>query len=237
MAAMEQSKATGLRARVRAEMVEEIKQTARRHLAAEGAPNLSLRAVAREVGLVSSAIYRYYPSRDELLTALILDAYNALGEAVEQADAAVERADIPGRFDAACHAVRTWALANPHEYALTYGSPVPGYAAPMDTVEPANRPVVVLMRIVADGVAAGVIRRPVADWLPLTVHTEVERIANLMMPGIPVTILARGMVAWTELFGAVSFEVFGRLRNVFEDTEAWFGHQVLTMARLVGVRP
>jgi AcrR family transcriptional regulator len=218
-------------------MVEEIKQTARRHLAAEGAPNLSLRAVAREVGLVSSAIYRYYPSRDDLLTALILDAYNALGDAVEQADAGVERSDIPGRFDAACQAVRTWALANPHEYALTYGSPVPGYAAPMDTVGPANRPVVVLMRIVSDGVSAGVIRRPVADWLPLSVHTEVERIGIAMMPGIPVTILARGMVAWTELFGAVSFEVFGRLRNVFEDTEAWFGHQVLTMARLVGVRP
>ena len=80
-------RAASLRARVRAEMTEEIKATARRQLAAEGAPNLSLRAVARDVGLVSSAVYRYFASRDELLTALIIDAYNALGDAVEAAEA------------------------------------------------------------------------------------------------------------------------------------------------------
>ena len=83
----EQGQRTSVRARVRAEMTEEIKATARRHLAEQGAPNLSLRAVAREVGLVSSAVYRYFASRDELLTALILDAYNSLGEAAERAEA------------------------------------------------------------------------------------------------------------------------------------------------------
>ena len=84
--------------------------------------------------MVSSAIYRYFPSRDDLLTALIIDAYDALGDAVEAADAAVDRADLRGRWLAVCRAARAWALAHPAEYALIYGSPVPGYAAPDDTV-------------------------------------------------------------------------------------------------------
>src|SRR5215203_3165343 len=133
--------APGIRARVRAEMIDEIKAVATRHLHNDGA-NLSLRAVARDMGMVSSAVYRYFPSRDELLTALILDAYDALGEAVEVAEAAVDRADLRGRWLAACHGARDWALARPAEYALIYGSPVPGYAAPDDTVGPALRPTV-----------------------------------------------------------------------------------------------
>ncbi|MEU4590990.1 TetR/AcrR family transcriptional regulator, partial [Micromonospora aurantiaca (nom. illeg.)] len=88
--------APSLRARVRAGMIEEIKTVARRHLDTDGA-NLSLRAVARDLGMVSSAIYRYFPSRDDLLTALILEAYDALGDAVEAADAAADQADLRGR--------------------------------------------------------------------------------------------------------------------------------------------
>src|SRR5688500_17749340 len=138
--------ASSVRARVRAEKIAEIKQAARRHLATDGA-NLSLRAVARDMGMVSSALYRYFPSRDELLTALILDAYNALGEVAETADAGVARDDLRGRWLAVGRGVRAWALAHLAEYALIYGTPVPGYAAPSDTVGPATRPAVVLMGI------------------------------------------------------------------------------------------
>src|SRR5688572_33118913 len=102
--------AGSLRARVRAEMIDEIKATARRHLAADGA-NLSLRAVARDLGVVSSAIYRYFPSRDDLLTALILEAYDGLGAAVEAAEAAVaDRADLRARWFAVGRSARAWAL-------------------------------------------------------------------------------------------------------------------------------
>src|SRR5215472_7081460 len=85
------------RERARAELTREIKQEARRQLAAHGAQGLSLRAVARELGMVSSALYRYFPSRDELLTALIIDAYDALGEAAEAASAGRPAADLPER--------------------------------------------------------------------------------------------------------------------------------------------
>src|SRR6185437_16774203 len=119
------------RERARAQLTREIKEEARRQLAAGGAQQLSLRAVARELGMVSSALYRYFPSRDELLTALIIDAYDALAAAAEAASA--EPPDARGRWRAACGAVRNWARAHPHEYALIYGSPVPGYQAPQAT--------------------------------------------------------------------------------------------------------
>ena len=103
------------RARARAELTAEIKAIARRHLAEQGAAGLSLRAVARELGMVSSAIYRYFPSRDHLLTALIIDAYDALGEAAEQAESAAPADDLMARWLALASGARAWALANPHE--------------------------------------------------------------------------------------------------------------------------
>src|SRR5260370_18857302 len=114
---MEKRTAASIRARVRAEMIDEIKETARRQLATGGA-NLSLRAIARELGVVSSALYRYFASRDELLTALIIDAYNAIGEAGERADAAVtDRLDLTSRWLAVADAWRDGCLAHPAAYA------------------------------------------------------------------------------------------------------------------------
>src|ERR1700692_2171265 len=111
------------RERARAELTREIKEAARRQLAAVGADGLSLRAVSRELGMASSALYRYFPSRDDLLTALIIDAYNALGEASANALAGAGPGAGRAHGVPACHAIRAWALANPHEYALIYGSP------------------------------------------------------------------------------------------------------------------
>jgi AcrR family transcriptional regulator len=218
-------------------MTDEIKRAARRQVAAEGAANLSLRAVAREMGLVSSGIYRYFRSRDDLLTALILDAYTALGDAMENAERAMDRADLLGRFNAACRAVLHWSRANPHEYGLTFGSPVPGYVAPEATVGPASRIPNVLLGIIVDGVGAGVIRPAPGDWLAPPLRGEMTRIAAATRADVPPTVLARAMFVWAALFGAVTFEVFGRLDTIVEDRDAWFDHEVLIMARLVGLRP
>src|ERR1700733_15097276 len=145
------------RERARAELPREIKEGARRQLAAAGADGISLRAVARGLGMASSALYRYFPSRDDLLTALIIDAYNAVGEAAEQAIADQKPDETWGRdrWLAACHAVRGWALAHPHEYALIYGSPVPGYRAPEATIGPAARVPLAFADVVAVATAAG----------------------------------------------------------------------------------
>jgi AcrR family transcriptional regulator len=222
-ARLEHMTAASIRARVRAEMTEEIKAAARRHLATDGA-NLSLRAVARELGMVSSAIYRYFPSRDDLLTALIIDAYDALGAAAERAEAAVDRADLLGRWLAICRAVRSWALANPHEYALIYGSPVPGYRAPEDTVPPAARIPLLLGALLRDGAASGELTA--GEPVPEPLRGELAAAAEQVAPGVPPQLLAYGMRAWTQLFGAVSFELFGQYNNVIGDRDTFFEYQM-----------
>ncbi|TDC83011.1 TetR/AcrR family transcriptional regulator [Micromonospora sp. KC606] len=225
--------APSIRARVRAEMIDEIKAVARRHLATDGA-NLSLRAVARDMGMVSSAIYRYFPSRDDLLTVLILEAYEALGDAVETADATADRHDLRGRWHAVCRAARDWALAHSAEYTLLYGSPVPGYAAPDDTVLPAQRPPLTLVGILRDGLADGHLAAP-DDELPEQVRDDLAEIAAALSPGLPEPLLARGMASWTHLFGLISFELFGRLDRAIPHRDAYFDHQTGLMADLVGL--
>jgi AcrR family transcriptional regulator len=221
---MDHMKAPSIRARVRAEMIEEIKTIARQHLASEGA-NLSLRAVARDLGLVSSAIYRYFPSRDDLLTALIVDAYNALGDTIERADATQNRADLKGRWLAVTHAIRDWALARPHEYALIYGSPVPGYNAPQDTVGPATRSTFALGRILTDGVELGLLPAT-GEPLAQPVHEELQALREAAFPAVPESLLARGMAGWILTFGAVSFELFGQFQTILHDRRAFFDLQV-----------
>lgn len=225
------------RERARAELTREITAAARRQLAEVGASALSLRAVARELGMVSSAVYRYFPSRDDLLTVLIIDAYDAVGAAAEAADAACRRSDFEGRWMAACRAVRTWARENPHEYALVYGSPVPGYRAPEDTIGPASRITSVLLAILRDAAAAGVMPADDGVALPRRVRAELSSIRRSLVPDVPEKALARGIMAWTQLFGAISFELFGHLHNVIDDHDAWFEHEMARMAaflRLTG---
>jgi AcrR family transcriptional regulator len=222
------------RARARAETTEHIKQIAREHLAADG-PNLSLRAVARDLGVVSSAVYRYFASRDELLTALILDGYVSMAEAIEQAESAAPRRDLVGRWMAIGRAARAWSIAHQHEYALLYGSPVPGYAAPQDTIGPATRPVILALAVVRDGVERGVIEPP-ADRLPRAVRADVERMATFPgFEGVPATLMARALTSWTLLFGSISFELFGRLTNGVTDYDAYFEHQLRVMTRHLGL--
>jgi AcrR family transcriptional regulator len=236
--------ATGARARVRAELTREITEVARRHLAAAGAAALSLRAVARELGMASSAVYRYFPSRDDLLTTLIVDAYDGLGAAAEQAEAAARTSTGDGaaglrtRWRAACRAARTWALAHPHEYALLYGSPVPGYAAPGSTIGPAARVGELLCRIVGDGIAAGLVD-PAVDPNGADAALVPGLAARVGLPaGDPGSSLAsRAILAWTSLFGLISFELFGHTQNVVADHERHFDDAVDRLATQLGLPP
>ena len=227
--------ATGARARVRAELTEEILAAARRQLAAEGSAALSLRAVAREVGMVSSAVYRYFPSRDSLLTALIIDAYDGLGAAVERAAAKVPAADLTGRWLAICDRVRRWALANPHEYALIYGSPVPGYRAPETTIGPATRVALVLIQLLldaqaADALAAGPPVAPTSKQL----RADLDRLAEAFAD-VPERVVIRALVAWSAIFGVVSFELFGQFHNVIDANADFFATAALELAGFVGL--
>ncbi|MDQ1012367.1 AcrR family transcriptional regulator [Streptomyces sp. V4I23] len=300
----------GARERARSEITAAIKEEARRQLAAEGAAKLSLRAVARELGMVSSALYRYFPSRDDLLTALIVDAYDAVGAAAEAAAAvrgpapaapaghapavagrpdgpgpdaatpaghaptAAARTDAPGpeataaagvlsdgdgvaagaaggnagvrdrttvapgrefaRWGDVCRGVRDWALAHPHEYALIYGSPVPGYTAPQDTIAPASRVGAVFISIVREAHRTeGLAVPPLGGG----VRTEAERVAAAFAPDLPPSVVAALIAAWAQLFGLISFELFGQFERVVEDRDAFFAHAAARLAAEVGLRP
>jgi AcrR family transcriptional regulator len=221
------------RDRARAELTQEIKDAARRQLATEGAERLSLRAVSRELGMVSSALYRYFPSRDELLTALTIDAYNALGAAAETA--AKQAKDPRAAWLAVCLAVRSWAIKNPQEYALIYGSPVAGYQAPESTIEPAGRVAIALLRILGEAQASGVLVPP--DDTPEPSGLMVEQLGVLaeFAPEVPLKVLARAMIALTQLYGMVSFELFGQLVGTMDPADEFFADATSQLASFIGI--
>lgn len=105
---------------------------ARDQIATVGGAGLSMRAIARAVGLVSSAVYRYFPTRDALLTALIIESYDHLGDHL---------AALPADWRARATGLRDWARVHPQEFHLIYGTPIPDYRAPQDTIPAAARAV------------------------------------------------------------------------------------------------
>src|SRR4051794_14860596 len=123
---------------------------------------ISLRAVARELGMVSSAVYRYFPSRDDLLTELIIDAYADLAAVVDTADQQLPRSRYAHRWMRRCGAMRQWALGQPHRFHLLYGSPLPDYRAPTETVSPAVGVIAAFLAPLADAAVAGVLSPPPA---------------------------------------------------------------------------
>src|SRR5258706_5927959 len=115
---------------------EAIKETAWKQIAEFGAPTLSLRAIARDLKITAPAIYNYFPSRDELVTALIIDAYKSFGDSQLEARDVVPLEDIEGRMMAIGVAYRNWAHTYPQRYQLIFGTPLPGYEAPLMEVLP-----------------------------------------------------------------------------------------------------
>ncbi len=198
--------------------MERIKSTARELLAAKGASALSLREVAREMHQTSSALYRYFPTRDDLLTALILDSYNELGAAAEAAAAAHE--DTGHRWRSTCHAIRSWAKEHPHEYALIFGSPVPNYQAPQDTIAAASRVTLALGSILA----ARFVDQPTppAPVDPRYVSVLEWESLEEFIPNVPRPVAARAILAWSDIFGFLSFELFGHFVGSVRDADALF---------------
>jgi AcrR family transcriptional regulator len=216
------------RERIEAQIIE----LGRRHLVEHGATGLSLRAIARDLGMVSSAVYRYVSSRDELLTLLLVDAYSDLADTVDRARDAVP--DVwSDDVIAIAQAVRRWAVAHPARWALLYGSPVPGYHAPAErTVGPGTRVIGALFDAVAAGIKTGDImltNRPA----PQPISADFERLRREFgFPGDD-PVLAKCFAIWAGVVGAISLEVFGQYGDdTLSDAAAVFDAQVRL---LVGV--
>ncbi|MEZ0365134.1 TetR/AcrR family transcriptional regulator [Mycobacterium sp. pUA109] len=206
----------------------------RRHLVSHGAAGLSLRAIARDLGMVSSAVYRYVASRDELLTLLLVDAYTDLADSVDRARAAASdswRDDVL----AIARAAREWAVARPASWALLYGSPVPGYQAPPErTVGPGTRVVGAFLESIGAGIAAGDVALANTP-VPQAMSHDFERLRDEFNFVGDDAAVAKCFLIWSAVVGAISLEVFGGYgpdtltdpAAVFE-TQVWLLIGVLT---------
>lgn len=212
---MEANASRSARARVREELAKEILEAARARLAVEGPAGLSLRAVARDLGMVPSALYRYYDSRDALLTALIVEAYRGLGESARAADRSVEPADFPARWFTTTGAIRDWGLAHPQEWALIFGSPVPGYRAPQETIEPAAVVYGCVGRLLGDAWRAGRLH-PRTRSISADLRVDLERIGELVVGEAPEEVVLAAVVALGHILGAVSLELFGQYDHAID---------------------
>jgi AcrR family transcriptional regulator len=199
----------GKRQDTRNRIEREIVEIGRRHLVTDGAAGLSLRAITRDLGMVSSAVYRYVASRDDLLTLLIVDAYSDLADAVDRAGEAAT-GSWRDRLLAMARAARRWAVDQPASWALIYGTPVPGYRAPADTtVGPGTRVVGALLAVMAEGVAAGDVPDS-GDRPSRATSADFDGVRNEFgFTGGDASVM-KCFLLWAALVGAISLEVFGQ---------------------------
>lgn len=215
---------------------EDIKTAARKLMADQGTAGLSLRGIARELGMTAPALYYYYDNLDSLITTLIVENYHHLADAMESARDAHADQVHRQQLVAVMQAYRRWALEHPIDFQLIYGNPIPGYEAPGDlTVPAASRALSVSAGIIADGLGKGVFHVPVeAAQLPESVCLAFRQIAEERgYKHTPVEAIYLAVIGWTRAQGLISLEIYNSLQPVVGDTEAFYQHQIDTLIHLL----
>jgi AcrR family transcriptional regulator len=208
------SDAMSRRERIREGTREEIKALAREQMTASGTAALSLGAIARSMEMVPSALYRYYRSRDELITALIVDAYHALADALFAAASLYQANDYRGRLLAASLAYREWAVGHAVDFLLIFGNPIPGYEAPAQETEPAAlRLFSQFLQIMQEAYVAGVLRPP-APHEALVARGQIGK--PIWYPAIDALVNYTGVACWSRIHGMVMLELTGHLHPGLE---------------------
>jgi AcrR family transcriptional regulator len=222
------------RERLRAETTEEITETALALLTEGGPDAVTLRAIAREMGMTAGAIYGYFPTRDDLINRLITDVYTSLVDAVEAARDACPPDDAGGRIVAWGRALREWSVANPAGFRLIYGDGVPGYR-PREggvAVEPAHRACMGLTQLVASVWQRAAPHQPAADWADFAdgLVAEVRR----EFPDLPAAAIALALRLWGRMHGLVALEVYGHLRGQTTDPATLYEAELHDVVRSLG---
>ena len=221
------------RARYRAATREEAKVIALRQLAAGGGEAVSLNAMGKEMGISGPALYRYFASRDALLTELIVDAYGDLAAATEAAEVAAREDDAAMRVRSLAATFRAWALAQPHRYLLLYGTPVRGYVAPDGTVALAQRIFAPILAALATLPAQPLAANPHLSALDAQLAVS----ARETNQGVSGPVLRRGLVWWTRLHGVLSLEVAGHFTLMGFDPALLYEAEVDALLGGAGVEP
>jgi AcrR family transcriptional regulator len=223
------------RERVREATFEEIKSVAWKQIAEQGVPALSLRAIARDMGMTAPGLYRYFPSRDDLVTALIIEAFDSFSQTLESARDALPADDHAGRYRAVCEAYFGWAVATPARYTLIFGSPVPGYQMGEAAYPSAQRSFLVLQAVIGEALVVGKIR-PSAGVRP---HSKelLARYATLQEFGMPYDSTAThlALTTWSTLHGITALYLYGYLGMFLAgQVEGFVRQEIVQLMLLLG---
>jgi AcrR family transcriptional regulator len=229
----------GRRERQRENTREEIKSIARQHMREQGTASISLRAIARDMGLTVTALYRYYASRDDLITALILDAFNALADFIEAASHKLPTDQYANRLFALMVAYRQWALDNSADFQLIYGNPIPGYQAPAElTVAAARRSFDEVLNILGGALRAGQITLPETyQQLPPRLSEHMRALTNTDGYEALLPMMYVGVVGWARMHGMIMLELFDHTPPVVGDPDEFYRFEVLQLIHSVGLKP
>ncbi|MBC8162295.1 MAG: TetR/AcrR family transcriptional regulator [Roseiflexaceae bacterium] len=223
------------RDRQRAALTSEIKSTAQRLMAEHGTAGVSLRLIARELGMSAPSLYHYYASYDALITALLVDAFNALADELER--------HTEGQLPAAQRvlnvtlAFRSWALRHPIDFQLIYGNPIPGYQAPRELTVPAVVRSYTIIAQLLEAALAGSEQHGTAEFscIPETVAAHLAQMKQENSYDISSYVLHATLVLWTRMYGCVMLELYNHLQASVGDTDAFYRAQMIQSLRAVGV--
>ncbi|MEV7184976.1 TetR/AcrR family transcriptional regulator [Kitasatospora sp. NPDC093102] len=231
------TRSTGRRERLRTETTAEIKSTALELMGSGGPDAITLRAIAREMGMTANAIYGYFATRDDLVTALIVDVYTALADAVDTAWAASPQGDPAARIQAWAHAFRDWALANPEGFRLIYGDPVPGYRAPEGGAAPdaARRVCVGITALAATAWENSESPHEGGDFSWADFDPGLLDKVRPAFPDLPPAGVALALRIWGHLHGLVALEIYGHLRAQTLASDKLFRTELAQLVRSLGL--
>ena len=234
------SSTTSRRDRLRADTSAQIKAIALKLMADGGPDAISLRAIAREMGMTAGAIYGYFPTRDNLVTTLIGELYTAVVEAAESARDAVPDGDPGGRIMAWARVVREWALANPEGFRLIYGDPVPGYRPPEDRPgkEAEIRACTGLVGLVAAAwPAAGTLQTDDREYAWADFDPALVTHVREAFPGLPPAAVALTLRVWGRMHGLLALEIYGHLRSLIHDPATVYHDEMRNLVASLGLSP
>ena len=226
------------RDRQRAETVAEIKTAARKLLVEGGAPSVGLRAVARELGLSAPALYRYFGSHEDLISALIADLYDELTDSLVALRDGDPESDLGDKLFLIAGGLRDWALAHPAEFGLLFGAPVPNPDADDHELTPghlaAMRFAAVFKELVAQIYHHQPFPHPDEEALGPELRAQLQRKSEFF-DGMPAGAVYLSLTYWTRLYGLICMEVFGQLHWAFEDAGAYFQAQLFEIGEALGL--
>ena len=235
------------RARLRAATLDEITRTARQLLVEHGPDAVTLRAIAREMGLTAPALYRYFPGLDELVGTLCAALYDELTEELERMRDATYPDDAQDRLLAVCREFRTWSTAHPAEFGLMFGRPVPGLGAPKDPIDPQHvdsaphqaglRFAAVFLALFAEVWVRAPFPVPPADELDPLLRQQLQAFLDGLQAPLPVGAAQIFLSCWIRLYGMVALEVYGHLHFALTDVEPMFEAELAAMGTQLGLEP